>query len=263
MAQGSTAELKPLTPAKQDNWAPVIGGALRKDLLLYMEDMAILAEIQAKLKQMAAGIKNTGNVMFEVILIFAMLQAAQGAKMRALSDVDNVESDIRNDLSTAQGSWNDMAGGASKTQVDAARKLIAEVKEIEDFIKYEKAKGDKSVFDGGMLKNLQTAITSIKDAFDKPCKNSKEKAWGDPNAMARKMNVWLWNQKKLGVPMPAFKEVQDAFQTINQSVSELAATTNTRMQFTENVFKQFLGIMKTVQDAYLKLISTNVRHFNG
>lgn len=250
--------------------APVISPDLAKILAQYEEDMSILAEVKEKLKKLAAGIKNTGNVMLEVIEVFSLFQNAQGSQMRVLSDVDNLDSTLRGKLSAGQSGWNTMGGtgGASKNGKhqkewmynltpkgqNGAKQLMEELHQIEQFIKYEKGLGGKSILDGDSLNNLQKAIDSIKTNFGK--------AWGDPAAMERDMQEWT-GLVDGGNQVPNLKNIQDNFQTINQSVSELSSTTNSRLQFVENEFKQALGMQNSAQQAYQKMNSNTIRHFTN
>jgi len=238
---------------------PILGPELANEVARYEEDMELLAEIKEKLKKMAAAMKNHGNVMYEVIQIFSMFQDVQAGKIRVLSDVDNVESTLRSKLSQAQSDWNKMMGDPNdRTGHAAAKDMIKQIKEIEAFIKYESGKKG-SILDGASLKNLQAAINSIKSNFTYNGKN----VWGNKYGMFNACLHWLSEMDQDGKNVPEVKNIQDGFQTINQSVSELSSTTNTQLQFVENQYKQGMGEENAAMQAYQKLNSNTIRHFTS
>jgi len=236
---------------------PILGPELSKEVARYEEDMDLLSEIKEKLKKLAAAMKNHGNVMFEVIQVFSLFQDVQAGQIRVLSDVDNVDSTLRSKLSQTQSDWNKMMGGATDGPGEAAAKdMIKQIKEIEAFIKDESGKKG-SILDGASLKNLQAAISSIKSNFTYNGKN----VWGNKNEMYSACLNWLWEMDQDGKNIPEVKNIQDGFQTVNQSVSELSSTTNTQLQFVENQYKQGMGEENAAMQAYQKLNSNTIRHF--
>lgn len=222
---------------------PVLNPELARDLEAYMEAMQMLQEARKKLLAMAAQLKHMKNPMYGVMMIMNQFQEISGDKVRVLSEADNVASDIRNAVSNAQGTTNDMAGGAIslKNWKSDAEKLIQFVKQLQAFIKYEA--GGKGVVDSATLKNLEVALKNIKDQFGKD--------WGNPAKMAADMNTWF-NESQKGTYSPKLKNLQFAFQQLNQSTSALSTSTNTRLQFTTEQYKQFLGIEETTIEAYQK-----------
>lgn len=248
---------------------PVLSPDLSKELAIYEQDMEILAEVKAKLKALAKSIKNHGNVMNEVIQVFSLYQDDQAAQIRSLSAVDQIDSTLRSKFSQAQSDWNAMASsGTSATDgKKAAADMVKQIQEIEAFIKYEQGLGDKSVIDQPSLKNMQSAIDSIKESFGTDGivgKNGKfTPNWGHPAAMEAVVAEWLKDMKKSGLNIPGMKSIQDGFQTCNQSVSELSSTTNSRLQFVENQYKQGLGEENAAIQAYQKMNANTVRHFTS
>ena len=87
-------------------------------------------------------------------------------------------------------------------------------------------------------------------------------SWGDASKMDSTMATWISDMKS-GQNVPDLKNLQDGFQTINQSVSEFSSTTNTQLQFVENQFKQGMGEENSAIQAYQKMNSNTIRHFTS
>ena len=216
----------------------------------YQADMDAYNKMLKDLKKLAAGIKNTGNVMLEVIEVFGLYGDSQGGQIKTLSDVDNLDSTLRSKISAAQSDSNDMQnGGTSQTQ-----DMINEVQQIENFIQFEKGKGDDSILDQTSLANLKSAIEQIKGNYGND--------WGNASKMDNDMSGWI-AQLNSGTNVPQLKNLQDGFQTVNQSVSQFSASTNTSLQYVENQYKQRLGEENSAMQSYQKMNSNTIRHFTS
>ncbi|NGX38523.1 MAG: hypothetical protein K1000chlam2_01697 [Chlamydiae bacterium] len=220
-----------------------------KDLEAWMEAENMLQQMRKKLKAMAAGLSNMSNVMYGVMEIMGMFQNIEGDKVRGLSAIDNLDSDLRSAVSGAQtgfvGSKTGYNGNGVGTKM--AQQLIDMIKEIKTFIKYEKsqgAQGKKTAVDGSMLKNLSSAITQLEEPYGS--------AWGNASKMAGKAYTWV-HKAKNGKYSPELKTIQDGLQTLNQSTSALSTSTNTQLDFVTKEFQQFLGIDESAIQAYQKL----------
>ena len=230
---------------------------IKKDLEAWMEAQEMLQQMRKKLKQMAAGLSELGgNVMFKVMEIMGMFQNIEGAKVRGLAAIDNLDSDLRSAVSSAQtgfiGSKTGYGGNGDGTKM--AQQLIDMIKELKTFINYEKsqsAQGKKTVVDSSMLKNLSSAITQIQGVYGS--------AWGNAKEMAG--DAYNWVQKaKGGKYAPELKSMQDGLQTLNQSTSALSTSTNTQLDFVTKEFQQFLGIDESAIQAYQKLDASMIHN---
>jgi hypothetical protein len=101
------------------------------------------------------------------------------------------------------------------------------------------------------INNMLDAIKGVATEFGK--------SWGDPAKMVATMKAWE-KQATDGKNSPDLKNIQDQFQTMNQTVSAFATTTNTQLQFQTEQYKQFLGIFNDVNSTYLKFVGTMVRN---
>ncbi len=219
---------------------PPLNPQIKKDLMAYLEAMEMLEDAKKKLKAMAANLSNMKNVMFGVMEIMNMFQNVEGDQVNALSSVDNIDSDLRSQITDGQNAVNGMGSGKQNTA--AAQKLIEFVKEMQAFI--DAKGGANGVIDDSTLKNLQGAITSIKSQFGKD--------WGNTQKMSTDISNWMAETKKNGTYPPQLKNIQNGFQELTQTTSALSTTTNTNLQYTTEILKQYLGIDNTAMQAYQK-----------
>lgn len=240
---------------------PVLNPQLSKDLLAYLEAMEILEEVWQKIKAMAAGLKHMKNVMYGVIEIMNMFQNIEGAKMRVLSSVDNVDSDLRSLVTSSQGAVNAITGSQTGKVITPNAKQEAEAQKFYDGIQQIQAfidahGGAKGIAGDSILKNLQEAINNIKTEFGWKS-NKQPGAWGNKKAMAERFLEWARMSRSAkdggtGTFSPQLRNIQFGFQQLNQTVSALSTTTNTQLQFTSEMFKQFLGIAASAMESYQK-----------
>ena len=226
---------------------------MKKDLEAWLEAEMMLQQMREELKKMAAGLSHMHNVMYGVMEIMNDFQNIEGAQIRGLAAVDNLDSDLRGAVTGAQTGFTGAVSGKN-TNPTMAQKLIDEIKEIQAFINYEKDQGllgKKTVMDKATLSNLQSAIDGIKAAFGS--------SWGNATEMATEAQSWA-NQSGTGKYNPNIKNVQDNLQTLNQTTSALSTATNTQLDFTTKEFQQFLGIDESAIQAYQKLDSTTIHN---
>ncbi|MDN3505970.1 MAG: hypothetical protein P0S96_01930 [Simkaniaceae bacterium] len=229
---------------------PPLSPQIKKDLEAYMEAMELLQEDRAKLKEMAKQLSHMKNVMYGVVEIMNMFQNVEGAKVRSLSAVDNIDSDIRSQVTEGQGSINSITSGKGtghdgltptlKQKLEALR-LVLFVKQMQAFI--DAHGGAKGLVGKSALAQMQDAINKIKGAFGKD--------WGNPKDMAALLLSWVHDSHS-GTAVPQMKDLQFGFEELNQQVSALSTVTNTNLQFTSEMFKNFLGIDETAMQTYQK-----------
>jgi len=228
---------------------PVLNPQIAKDLMAYLEAMEMLEDAKKKLKAMAANLSNMKNVMFGVMEIMNMFQNVEGDQVNALSSVDNIDSDLRSQITGGQNSVNDFQG--SKNQTAEMQKLIDFVNEMQNFI--DAKGGAKGVIDDSTLKNLQAAVNTIKAQFTWPKGSAHpgENDWGNAKKMAYDMSCWEKGTKNGTYPYQ-IKNIQNGFQELTQTTSALSTTTNTNLQYTTEMLKQYLGIDNTAMQSYQK-----------
>lgn len=249
---------------------PPLSPQIKKDLEAYIEAMELLHQDWAKLKAMAKQLGHMKNTMYGIVEIMNMFQNVEGAKVSAFSSLDNVDSDIRSQITGAEGEVNAIAGGkgtghdgltpTTKQDLEAL-KLVLYVKQIQAFM--DREGGGSKVIGKATLKNLQEAIDNIKTQFGK--------AWGHPQEMAAQINKWVYytshasgtgpNQKLIPAHFsPQLRNIQFGFQQANQTVSAMSTSTNTQLEFVSNMFKQFLGIDETAMQSYQKGNATMIQN---
>ncbi len=241
------------------------------------EDYAEIIELVKELKTAQGKSKGSnglsGNTMILLQRIMQKENDIGGAKIKAFAAVDQVDTDMRNALGGAQGAYNGILGHKYGTPwkpgegPPEAQKMIDLIDGIDNFLKQQKAAGGGIFGKGGIssINNLLTQISNIKSAFGKD--------WGNKDAMAK--DIIRWKAETTGgqdsgggpnsgppsaTPPPQLKQIQDAFQTINQSVSALSTAANTELQYQTEQIKQFLGIYESVNQAYLKATGSMVNN---
>jgi hypothetical protein len=64
--------------------------------------------------------------------------------------------------------------------------------------------------------------------------------------------LWGVHQQNGGQYSPVLKGISDGLQTVNQSVSALSTSTNTKLQFQSEQYKQGLGILSDLEQGVEK-----------
>lgn len=244
---------------KHDN---ALSPAIQKDLRAYLDAEIALREKEQAIEKLAAMLHTMKNVFYGIQMLMMDMMDMGGARLSGLADVDKIESTLRNLFSDAQDHMNGAQGKGylhNKEIQKDLKKIVEIVDGVKAFLLKQQKEGKKSVFDGATTKNMLSAINNIQGAFGKD--------WGHvghaslkPNGgsgMTREMVKW-YRLVCDGKTPPQLKTIQDGFQTFNQSVSALSTTTNTRLQFRAEQFKQFMGIDKNTIESYSKLIRAEV-----
>lgn len=226
---------------------------INQDLKAWLAAQAALKADEKRIQELALMLTHMKNPLYGVQEIMGAVMDMSGDQVSGLAAIDNLDSDLRSGISNAQGSANSIGGGkATKQDLKEAQQMLKILKDIQAFIdKEEKADKKDQVADPASLKTLQNAINQIKSAFGSD--------WGDPSKMVAKIHSWIEDAKK-GKYESGMKTMMNGFQTLTQTVSALSTTTNTRLQFTTEQFKQFMGIDEDSLQAYLKLISGTINN---
>lgn len=229
---------------------PVVGKQFYKDLEAYEMAMQLLHKVEKEIKKMAAGLSHVKNVMFGVTEIMNEFQNVEGSKVRVQSDVQNIDSDMRKQVTEAQGIINKFQGGVASNphkitpqEKQAMEHLCSLIHTINDELGM--LKNTPSLKASAFVQNMEEGIKSIKDAF--------KGSWNNPMHMADELVVAVEDESHQGWYSPMIKNIQFGFQTLNQTTSALSTSTNTQLQYATDMFKQFLGIDETSMEAYQKL----------
>jgi hypothetical protein len=223
------------------------GSRIGKDMAAWEAAEARLKEDQSMLKQMCAMIGTMKNPLVGAQMVMEQMTNVSGDRVEGLSAASNVDTDLRNQIMGGQTNFNTggkMTPAQAKEMYDALTKLKA-------WLENQKALGNKSIMGSDSINNMLDAIKGVATEFGK--------SWGDPAKMVATMKAWE-KQATDGKNSPDLKNIQDQFQTMNQTVSAFATTTNTQLQFQTEQYKQFLGIFNDVNSTYLKFVGTMVRN---
>lgn len=244
-----------------------------KNIEAYEEAMSELNAARKELKKMAAGLSHMKNVMYGVMEFMNMFQNVEGAKVKALSDVQNIDSDLRSQISEAQGDVNQFESGVGhstfmnlNTQITPKEKAqMQSLMNLVDMLNFEVKilQGVKGLSSSSVVKNIEDGIGSIKGAFQWPgSKGSDQNAWGSPTRMAHYLHFFVQQAGKEGKYSSNLKNLQFGFQTLNQTTSALSTSTNTNLQFVTAMFKQFLGVDESSMKAYQEMNSKIINNIN-
>lgn len=228
---------------------PVVGKQFYKDLEAYEMAMQLLHKVEKEIKKMASGLSHMKNIMFGVTEIMNEFQNVEGAKVRVSSDVQNIDSDMRKQVTEAQGIINHYQdgvkakGSVTPKQKEAMEQLCSLIHTLNDELGM--LKNTPSLKASGFVQNMEEGIKSITGAFPRD-------SWDKPAYMAAWLTIAVRDEDK-GKTSPMLKNIQFGFQTLNQTTSALSTSTNTQLQYATDMFKQFLGIDETSMEAYQKL----------
>jgi len=226
---------------------PEEGSRIGKDMAAWEAAEARLKEDQSMLKQMCAMIGTMKNPLVGAQMVMQQMTTVSGDRVEGLSAASNVDTDLRNQVMGSQTNFN--TGG--KMTPAQAKKMYDALNKLKAWLENQKALGNKSIMSPDSINNMLDAIKGVATEFGK--------SWGDPAKMVATMKAWEAKSKD-GKSSPDLKNVQDQFQTMNQTVSAFATTTNTQLQFQTEQYKQFLGIFNDVNSTYLKFVGTMVRN---
>ncbi len=227
--------------------APPEGSGINKDMQAWERAEARLKQDEYLVKQLCAMIGSVSNPLDVARMIMMQMTNVSGDQIEGLSAASNVDTDIRNQVMGGQTDFN--AGG--KMTAKQAKQMYQALNKLKAWLEHQKSLGDKSIISPDAIKNILEAIKGIAGQFGK--------SWGNAKDMAADMSSWE-NKAKKGKDAPQLKSIQNQFQTINQSVSAFATTTNTQLQYQTEEYKQYLGEFNDVNQTYLKLIGTMIKN---
>jgi len=240
--------------------APLLNPQIAKDLKAYEIAMEELNYAREEIKKLAAALQHMKNPLYGVQMVMSEVMNMGGAQISSLSALDNVDTDLRNILQDGQNGFNsaqnDNSDPSNPNMTTPQQKADGEkfknsLDQLENFLKWQQSLGKNSIIDGGTLKTMLSAISSIKNLFNGPAN------WNGGN-IGHHINGWTKQQN--GQYSPELKTIQDSLQTLTQSTSALSTTTNTELQFRSEQYKQYLGIDQSSIQSYLKLTSAMIQN---
>lgn len=249
------------TPTYPNDFAPVLNPQIAKDWNDYEISLEQYKADCEEIKRLAAALASMKNPMFGVQEVMGAVMNMSGDQISSLSSLDNLDTDLRNLLQGAQNGFNGAINDKSdpsnpneptSQQTKDGKEILDNIRQLEAFIKWQQSLGGNSAFDSGTLNNMLSAINNIKSVF------TGNNSWGVPGAMGWRVNYFA--SQPNGNYAPELKTIQDGFQTLNQSTSALSTTTNTKLQFTTEQYKQYLGIDQSTIQAYLKLTAAMIQN---
>jgi len=197
-----------------------------------------------------------GYNMYQVMEVVDAVNNKGGDQVGILSATENFSTDLRNLLQDAQNNYNGLLGATNSPdeptpQEDAmAEKFKEDIDQIQAILDWQGSPSCQNpIIDKGTLNNINTAIQNIKDAAGT--------TWNDlPGAppgsnLAENIMTAVSNQNG-GQYSPMLKGISDGLQTVNQSVSALSTSTNTKLQFQSEQYKQGLGILSDLEQGVEK-----------
>ncbi len=258
----------------------IIPGQYQGDINAWAADMAILNQLRDAIKAFAAQIEQQSkhgktllgrDVMNKIGLFCEQVSDTQGDQLKVSADISKLNTDIRNALADAQSGDSTITGNAPaspgkgmtpaqwKEDLAAAQKLLSFVDGLQALVNEIKSNPKyKDLAGSGTIKNLQDGINGIIGGFnDTP--QGKQDIWGNVTKMASELSYWV-STENAGKFSPNPKKIQDGLSQVNQTVSAMATSTNTTMQFLAEQVKQFLGVTEDVFQAILKFSSTEVNN---
>jgi len=224
-----------------------------KDMKAWLEAQERIKEAREMLNKLLLALHTMKNSLLGVREVMMAMMSMQGDTVAGFSAMDNVASDMRSDITNAQGQVTNIAGSTESPEKKdaAAQKLVDLIKHLEGFLKSQSTSGNP-IIDSDSIKNMQTAINNIKAPFGSD--------WGNARRMEGHINTWVIHARDTGVASPELKQVQDNFQTLNQSTSAFSTTTNTSLQFNDEQYKQDLTMASGANKTYIDLVSAFVRN---
>lgn len=188
--------------------------------------------------------------MEDTLYAFAQTDAVE---TDLLSQVGSMNTDIDTMMSDA-GSSTD--GGDWASSEAAASDLCTTVDQFNNFLTQQQALGDNAMFDQASISSMLDATNSISGAFGS--------AWGDPEAMTEEMQGWNTTSQNEGSYCPQQKQLQDATDQLNQSLSGEQTATSADMQNESNLLQAVYATMKSATDEESKseaaTVSNQVSH---
>jgi hypothetical protein len=224
-----------------------------------------LKDIQ-KLAAMLVHAKNQfGYNMYMLMEVEDAVNNKGGDQVGILSATENFDTDLRNLLQDAQNNYNGLLGSNTNNadeptpQEEAmAEKFKQDIDQIQAILDWQGSSTCKNpIIDKGTIDNISSAIKNIKDA----CGTYWNDAPGAPPGSNLASNILqaVSNQNG-GQYSPMLKGISDGLQTVNQSVSALSTSTNTKLQFQSEQYKQGLSQLQAVIESETKLTAAMIQN---
>lgn len=205
-------------------------------------------KLQEELLQMASAMQHS-NPMFYAQMIMFTLTDEKGQEIGGLSNILNLDTDMRTQVTVAQDAMNSQTPG--NTTFKDMKAFENAIDSLEAFLKQQQGLGSNSPLDQGLIKSMLSAIDQIKTQFGSD--------WGNIGLMAADWMNWL-QQANNGTAAPQINSIQNGLQTLTQSVSALSTTTNTQLQFMVQIFQQILSIVNSAMRTQQEGTSTFVKN---
>lgn len=226
---------------------------LQQDLAAIAQAQQEYEKMKEKLQQMVMLLQSCGNPLIAAQDIMMLTMDMQGQSVTVLAGVDNLASDLRSDITNIESDFNqigsDITDGQNtpteKTEADIAA-LYAQVDSIEQFLKSQQALGSNSPIDQGNITNMLGQIEALKGPFGGAWDNAVQ---AYPDVADWFANAWG------GQPSPEIQTIENAAQTLDQSVSAFSTTTNTKEQVAGQTYTQEEGIVNDTMKTYMQLVT--------
>lgn len=270
---------------------------------LYNDRLALAAELAAirtALDQMEADLKSPDKekvfqaMMIALNQVFPAIEQYKGDNVKQLADNENIASDIRGFITSAQSAFNDttvknntnnadwIRGNKiyqsleplydSTTNVEVAMKVSFTAPGISgetqeswlDLLMDKRLWGDNTPLDQTNCDYLKESIGSIQGQFVKDGKSF----WtaGSAGDIGAAVAWWYQTSTQPGpkgeapVPSAQLKAVQGALQQSTQSVSTQATSLQTQEQYYTQEFNQLIGIDNSIKQNEATQVTTLVKN---
>jgi hypothetical protein len=223
-----------------------------------------LKEIQKLAAMLVHAKTQFGYNMYQVMELEDAVNNKGGDQVGILSATENFDTDLRNLLQDAQNNYNGLLGDgkdyAEPTPQECAdaEKFKQDIDQLQAILDWQQSPSCKNpIIDKGTIDNISSAIKNIKDAFgDK---------WNDQPGTSPGLGIagsilFAVNQQNAGKYSPLLKSISDGLQTVNQSVSALSTSTNTKLQFQSEQYKQGLSQLQAVIESETKLTAAMIQN---
>jgi len=237
-----------LNPQTAQDWA-----AYENAIAQYNLELKEIQELAAMLVH-AKG--QFGYNMYQVMEVVDAVNNKGGDQVGILSATENFSTDLRNLLQDAQNNYNGLLGDGkdytdpTPAEMAEAAQFKQDLDQIQAILDWQQSPSCKNpIIDKGTSDNISSAIKNIKDALGDSWNDKPGTPAGSGIADAI---LWGVHQQNGGQYSPVLKGISDGLQTVNQSVSALSTSTNTKLQFQSEQYKQGLGILSDLEQGVEK-----------
>lgn len=237
---------------------------------------------EQRLKDLLGSLQAAANPLYVCQLVVQRVSNIAEDELGTFTTTSDLASQFRDSVAHVQGLFNK---GADATERDM-QEMVKEIGQLWTFLESQKAqypKGDGPL-SGTSIKGLLDAIVSIEKPFNDEAtvlvepliaKRQAEQTgkitglvakttvsrntWGKPQEMLRVMQNWDL-QSVIGKASPELKAIYSGFQTLNQTVSSVSATTNISIQYKSEEIKSYLGEQNSMAECLARLVNAIVRN---